>query len=580
MDLYDFSEPNSGTATPSAASTTAAAQQPTLEEEVSQVVSQLGRFWGGFKKQSTAALETARKDFGSVVVQAQAELGKITTTTTGAASTSRAVDSSDGEASSAAGTEKEPSTPGSSTDKGKQAETPRASVDGPASPTTPTQPSFNSFFSRIQSSLPPQLAPESITQTLQNIQKQVQPALANAQTAASTAALQAQHAASAAASQASQAMSQVDVSQYQRSLSGNIRKLQEAQAPTLAQAQKLAEEARHRSEILFKEAGDYLKDAVKVVPPEEGGSTGVAGAWDGTDLWMYPSPIGTAGWGGGSTDTKAVEEEKPRKSGDTMTYARVKRADALLARLKHDPELVKLDPEADDAVRETYLKFVGEEIDGKGGIEGDVWSKKVGESLADGTDGAALKSTMDTLVPFEMAAETFWTRYFFRVHQIQEEEEKRKALLEATTQEEDFTWDDEDEDSPTSPVNPKAKSLAPPEQEKASTPTPTKSNTPTPTPAVEQPAAVAAPAAAEASSKAKAVPPASVPSSSAASPRESEESFDVVSAGITSKDASSEGSEEDEEEDDEEEDDEEEGEEEEDDDEEGEEEEDSESDWE
>lgn len=190
-------------------------------------------------------------------------------------------------------------------------------------------------------------------------------------------------------------MSQVDVSQYQRSLSGNLRKLQEVQAPMLAQAEKLAEEARHRSETLLKGAGEYLKDAVKVVPPEDG-STGVAGAWDGSDIWMYPSPIGTAGWGG-SAGAKAVEEDKPRKSGDTMTYARVKRADALLARLKHDPELVKLDPEADETVRENYLKFVGEEIDGKGGIEGDVWSKKVKEALSDEADGTALKSTMDTL---------------------------------------------------------------------------------------------------------------------------------------------------------------------------------------
>ncbi|KAG8897394.1 hypothetical protein FRC00_004330 [Tulasnella sp. 408] len=446
----------------------------------------------------------------------------------------------------------------------------------------PIRPSINSFFSRLQSSLPPQLAPESITQTLQNIQKQVQPALANAQTAASTAALQAQHAASAAASQATQAISQVDVSQYQRSLSGNIRKLQEAQAPMLAQAEKLAEEARHRSEVLFKEAGEYLKDAVKVVPPE-GGSAGAAGAWDGSDLWMYPSPIGTAGWGG-NTATRAVEEDKPRKSGDTTTYARVTRADALLARLKHDPELVKLNPEADEAIRETYLKFVGEEIDGKGGVQGDVWSKKVEEALADGTDGPALKSTMDAVVPFEMNEETFWTRYFFRVHQIQDEEEKRKALLQgATTQEEDFTWDDEDEsESPTSPVATKSKALVPPEDGgKASTPTPTKSTTPTPAPAPAQPVAAAASSSKEPSAKAK-VEAASVPSSSAASPRESEESFDVVSAGMKSKDASSEGSEEEEDEDEDEEEEEEEeddDDEEEDDEEEGEEEE-SGSDWE
>jgi hypothetical protein len=34
------------------------------------------------------------------------------------------------------------------------------------------------------------------------------------------------------------------------------------------------------------------------------------------------------------------------------------------------------------------------------------------------------------LVSAEMTEETFWKRFFFRVHQIQREEEKRKALLQ------------------------------------------------------------------------------------------------------------------------------------------------------
>lgn len=36
------------------------------------------------------------------------------------------------------------------------------------------------------------------------------------------------------------------------------------------------------------------------------------------------------------------------------------------------------------------------------------------------------------LVPSEMDASTFWTRYFFRVHQIEKDEEKRKQLLAGT----------------------------------------------------------------------------------------------------------------------------------------------------
>ena len=68
-----------------------------------------------------------------------------------------------------------------------------------------------------------------------------------------------------------------------------------------------------------------------------------------------------------------------------------------------------------------------------------------------------------------MSEEEFWTRYFFRVHQINQEDERRKAVLEgvfsylvmsasvlipddiinaagSTAQDEDFSWEDEEED--------------------------------------------------------------------------------------------------------------------------------------
>lgn len=67
------------------------------------------------------------------------------------------------------------------------------------------------------------------------------------------------------------------------------------------------------------------------------------------------------------------------------------------------------------------------------------------------------------LVPSELSKDVFWKRYFFRVHQIQTEEEKRKALLQGmlllvlflrsvlthyitvtTENEEDFSWEDDE----------------------------------------------------------------------------------------------------------------------------------------
>lgn len=70
-----------------------------------------------------------------------------------------------------------------------------------------------------------------------------------------------------------------------------------------------------------------------------------------------------------------------------------------------------------------------------------------------------------------MDNETFWKRYLFRVHQVETEEEKRKALLQgnfynckyyfqyslldtgSVEMEEEFSWEDDEEDATMSPKN-------------------------------------------------------------------------------------------------------------------------------
>lgn len=72
-------------------------------------------------------------------------------------------------------------------------------------------------------------------------------------------------------------------------------------------------------------------------------------------------------------------------------------------------------------------------------------------------------------VPSHVLEEVFWVRYFFRVHQIEQEESRRKAFLHGndyvsslflpssnkclatTDKEEDFSWED-DEGESTSPT--------------------------------------------------------------------------------------------------------------------------------
>jgi len=73
MNFFDYDLPR--TATPPQSSGNEPEQS--LNDEVQQVVGQLGKLWGGFRKQSQAAFVAARKDFGSVVAQAQKELGSL-----------------------------------------------------------------------------------------------------------------------------------------------------------------------------------------------------------------------------------------------------------------------------------------------------------------------------------------------------------------------------------------------------------------------------------------------------------------------------------------------------------------------
>lgn len=59
MNFFDYDlTAGSRTPPPPAAeeSTAPAAAEPTLNEEVSQVVGQLGKLWGGFRKQVSTAL--------------------------------------------------------------------------------------------------------------------------------------------------------------------------------------------------------------------------------------------------------------------------------------------------------------------------------------------------------------------------------------------------------------------------------------------------------------------------------------------------------------------------------------------
>lgn len=409
LDTYDISR--SATPNPNRP------EQPSLNEEVNQVISQLGRFWGGFRKQSQTALEAARKDINQVVVQAQKELSKLTTveepkdliepeTTAGTqTASSTAGPSTDAstteEPSTDAPTTKEPSTDAPTTKEPSTASSPANNRETPPTSTSPT------LFSRLQLTLPP-----NIVATVQNHLPD-------------------------SLKQASESM---DLSHLGTNL---MSEFQRVQGVTRAQA----EEYVLKSEVLIrdamKEAGEVLRDAVKVIPPEQAGSSegGSGVIWDGKDMWKLLAD---------SSDSIGKEEDATGSSRNVETPSVVAtRAEALLRRLKRDPAILRHDPEADEETREEYhVWWEGEVNSQEGGIEGQEWTSKIAAVLEEPLDGPALKELQEILVPSELTIPGFWLRFFFRTHQIHKEEEKRKALIQSTTDnDEDFSWEDDEEPS-------------------------------------------------------------------------------------------------------------------------------------
>lgn len=339
LDPTDITTLN-GTATPPPRSE----DDPTFNEEVTQVIGQLGSFWGGLRKQvaisnpysnrlrhlryvqSQAALESARSvDFGNVVTQAQKEITKLTATT---------------EAVPAEKAQEDASAEGDVKDD---------SESGPDRSPTPTLPSSSSstLFSRLQSALPP------------NIVSTVQSAIPESVKHAS------EHG--------------IDFTALRGNLQNEFTRVQ-----GLTRTQ--AEEYVRQSEILlretFNEAQEVLRDAVKVVPPDEASSSNIGVLWDGSDVWMLPYDPGEA---------KGKEVTKPLDSQRAVAT----RTKSLLRRLKHDSAIIRHDPEADPAVKEMYAQWLAADVEG--GIESAAWTEKAEQALNETSDGAALKANHDTL---------------------------------------------------------------------------------------------------------------------------------------------------------------------------------------
>ncbi|KAH8108077.1 hypothetical protein BXZ70DRAFT_1060706 [Cristinia sonorae] len=440
LDAFDVSGP------PTPTQNAEQHQQPSqsLNEEVNQVVGQLSRFWGGFRKQSQSVFETAKKDLGDAYTHAQKEITKLTEPASSSGGTTSTAVNDEHPEENAPRDDDEAKSGSRDLNTGaddKSQPTPSTSIGGDSGHARRTS---QNFFSILQTSLP-----ANLMASVQNVQSQIPDALKNVQNQIPDALKNVQNQLPDALKAAPGGS--VDFGQLRSTLTTEF---QRVQGITRAQA----EEYVHKSEGLLREAQEFLKDAVKVVPPEEAdgrsGSTASAGMlWDGSDFWVLPDSSGPSGKG------KEKEVEASGKTGADGLRAVATRAESLLKQLKHDPEIVKVDPLADERAKELYERWVREKVDSEeGGLSGDHWAAITQQALDDKVDGAALKATHDSLVPEHITSETFWTRYFFRVHQVEQDEQRRKALIQATmADDEDFSWEDDDDET-TSPTTAKSPS--------------------------------------------------------------------------------------------------------------------------
>ncbi|KAI9800921.1 MAG: hypothetical protein M1833_003058 [Piccolia ochrophora] len=172
-----------------------------------------------------------------------------------------------------------------------------------------------------------------------------------------------------------------------------------------------AEEAADEALLKFgTNISNFLRDAVTIAPPEEGG-----------DL--------------GPTDKTKVLFESKDHEGKRVIHTT--RFDAQLHVIHSTLDSFLKDPGTSE-----FSKW-------KEGFEVE---KKTEDISADLEKYKELRTAMEKIVPDRVKYEDFWTRYYFLRHVIETEEQRRKELLKgaaAPTTEEDIAWDEEDSEPET-----------------------------------------------------------------------------------------------------------------------------------
>ncbi|OCF33165.1 hypothetical protein I317_02372 [Kwoniella heveanensis CBS 569] len=446
-----------------------------FEEEVGQVMGTLNSWWGGVKKQSASALTSLKADLDKGLTQAQADLEYLRNAKVEVVAKDPAEYAAEQEAEkakkaaakAAAAEEERSKSKGKGKEKAVDPEDETAGAPDAASSAT-------AFLNRLTSST-------------SQLQHSLQSTLQSTLTAASN----------------NPALSNPNVLRQQLAENLRLSSAKENLQLSMKQAEKLAEEYLKKSEGWVKDAEKWMEDAVKVVPPDEDQRM-IPVSWDGSDWYSFSTSTPDNDSGAAGDVLFDSGDGKSRRSSLPSLAMASSRKDALLRRLREDKDALLVDPEGEKETDERKAEF-------RQWVQ-QHWEeqKKNGREEEEGNVG----SVRMALVPEQLTDEQFWQRYLFHKHMIEAEEQKRKALLQATTQEEDtddFNWDDEED--PTSPTTAKPSTTtliasAPLTQES----TPKVESDGKLASAVATPAVVAA-----------------ISASASTSPRDSEESYDVVS---------------------------------------------------
>ena len=311
LDTSPLGSVTPGTATPPPQ--VVGQSSPTLNEEVTEVIGQLGRFWGGFRKQvchhapilitrwalvlisvlvpspkSQSAIEAARKDLGEYVSQAQKGFNEQFATL----SVNSPSPTAEGEIPTAA-TDSSRDLNDTTTTDGESSASSSASASTATLPDQPQQaqqhPGAHTLFTRLQSSLPPDL-----------------------------------------------------LTTLRDTLPDSVRDAQGRQE--LAQAaQARVHDAAARGEVLLRGASVFLRDAVRVVPPEP--ATAQASA---------------------STPPAFEDATTPRAEAPAVVISvtPATRRDALLRALRATPAILRVDPVKEE--RSATLFVIWAQTDGLG----------------------------------------------------------------------------------------------------------------------------------------------------------------------------------------------------------------------